>query len=89
MTRLTQLNYPTFPNKKGSQTHPTPLGIVLRRPPQFYTILCHTGPFYARVRRHFYKYFFNSFNFVLVSVYTIVLNIEAETFPLNSSQFFS
>ena len=27
--------------KKGSQTHPTPLGIVRRRPPQFCSILCH------------------------------------------------
>ena len=27
--------------KKGSRTHPTPLGIVRRRPPQFCSILCH------------------------------------------------
>lgn len=25
-----------LPKLKGSQTHPTPLGIVRRRPPQFY-----------------------------------------------------
>lgn len=27
-------------HKKGSRTHPIPLGIVRRRPPQFYNILC-------------------------------------------------
>ena len=34
-------------SKKGSWTHPTPLGIVRRRPPQFYNILCHNENFYA------------------------------------------
>ena len=34
-------------SKKGSWTHPTPLGIVRRRPPQFYNILYHNENFYA------------------------------------------
>ena len=34
-------------SKKGSWTHPTPLGIVRRHPPQFYNILCHNENFYA------------------------------------------
>ena len=36
-----------LPKLKGSQTHPTPLGIVRRRPPQFCNILCHNENFYA------------------------------------------
>nr|DAH18945.1 MAG TPA: hypothetical protein [Caudoviricetes sp.] len=35
--------------KKGSRTHPTSLGIVRRRPPQFCNILCHTKSFYITV----------------------------------------
>ena len=44
--------------KKGSRTHPTPLGIVRRRPPQFYNILCHIDDFYAIEPSNFLQIFF-------------------------------
>ena len=54
-------------SKKGNRTHPTPLGIVRRRPPQSCKILCHNENFYEIENFwFFYKYFWIFYTLVKV-----------------------